>query len=112
MPTKEERDWAMFCHLSSLLDYVLPPAGIVTPIILWSMKRHESEFIDDQGREAINFTLSCLLYFLISIVLCFVLIGFVMLIALGIFELVACVMAAVQASRGERYRYPLTIRFI
>jgi uncharacterized Tic20 family protein len=81
-------------------------------LIVWLIKRDEHPFVDDQGREAVNFQLSMTLYYFVGLVLLLVLIGFVILPALVVFSIVVTVMAAVQANGGQRYRYPLCIRFI
>ena len=80
--------------------------------MVWLLKRDSSPFVDEQGKEALNFQISFLIYIIISIILCVLLIGFVLLIALGIAELILVIMAALKANEGVSYRYPLTIRFI
>lgn len=107
------RNWAMLCHLSALLGYLGIPLGhIIGPLVVWLVKRSDSPFIDDQGRESLNFQISILIYVLVSLVLTLVFIGFVLLFALVIFHLVMTIVAAIRASGGQRYRYPLTIRLL
>lgn len=106
------RNWAVGIHLSGLSGYVLPMGGLVVPLILWVVKRKDHPFIDQHGREAVNFRLSYLLYYCIAFILVFVLIGFFMILTLLVIELVLVVMAAVSASDGKEYRYPGIIRFI
>jgi hypothetical protein len=109
----QARTWAMAAHLSTLCVYVGVPFGnIVGPFVVWIVKKDEFPFVDDQGKEALNFQISLIIYAIISAILCFVLIGFVLLFALFILDLVLTIMAAVAANRGEYYRYPLTMRFI
>jgi uncharacterized protein len=76
------------------------------------MKREEYPFVNEQGKEALNFQISVLIYGIISAFLCLIIIGFLLLLALGIFQIVMIIIASVKASNGEDYRYPLTIRFI
>ena len=102
---KDERMWAMFCHLSSF-------AHIFGPLIIWLIKREEMPLVDDQGREALNFQISITIYALICVPFMFVLIGIPMLFAVAIFIIVATIMAAIKANEGYEYRYPLCIRFI
>ena len=112
--TEKERNWAMFCHLSALSSFVVPIpfAGIIGPLICWSSKRHESTWVDENGKAALNFQLSIALYFLISIPLWFVFIGILITVALAVLEIVCVIIASVKASKGEYYRYPLMIPFI
>ena len=116
--SKDARMWAMFCHLAGLAGYLIPLVGnIVAPLIIWQIKKDELPFVDEQGKEAVNFQISMSLYALIGIVLCAVTcIGAVLIpvvgIVVGIFDMVFLLIAAVKANNGQHYRYPLTIRFI
>lgn len=112
-PTKDERKWAMFCHLSALSAYIGVPFGsILGPLIVWLLKRDESAFVDQHGREAINFHLSMALYVILATLLCVILIGFPILFVLIALSLVSIVIATVRASDGRSYRYPMTIQFM
>ena len=112
MGTKEERTYAMFCHLGALSGFVVPFGNIIVPLVLWLIKKDSSPFIDLNGRESLNFQLSMLIYTLISAALMLVVIGFFLLAALWIFNLVIVIIAGVRAESGAQFRYPLTIRFI
>jgi len=113
-PETWERNWAVFCHLGGFALYLLPFAlgHVLVPLVLWLLRRHESAFVDHHGREALNFQISVTLYGLVAGLLVYVLVGFVLLAALAVFQFVLMVVASVRASQGERYRYPLTIRFV
>ncbi|MCC9607131.1 DUF4870 domain-containing protein [Blastopirellula sp. JC732] len=113
IPTPENRTMAMLCHLLSFSGYVIPIplVAVIAPLILWSMKKEESEFIDHHGRESINFQLSILIYVTIGVVLICAYVGFLLLPAIGAFAIVMPIIAAVKANQGEWYRYPLCIRF-
>ena len=111
--SKDARTWAMFCHLAGLAGYVMPIVGnIVGPLIFWQIKKDEYPFVDEQGKEAVNFQISMTLYALISIPLAVICIGLFLLAAVVVVDLVFLVVAAVKANNGQHYRYPLTIRFI
>lgn len=113
MSEKDERMWGMLCHLTALLGFVGVPFGnIVGPLVVWLVKRNESGFVDDQGKEALNFQISMIIYGIVAALLMIVLIGFVLLIALVIADIVLVIVAAIKANNGEPYRYPLTIRLI
>ena len=116
---KEERKWAMFCHLAGLagLSPLLPAIGsAVAPLVIWQLKAEEFPFVAEQGRRAVNFQLSILLYATIGAVICFVSIigAFLMPVVLcvfGLVDLIFVLIAAVKANGGWHYRYPITIRF-
>jgi len=117
---KDARMWAMICHLGGLggLLPIVPAIGcIIAPLIIWQVKKDEDPFIDEQGKEAVNFQISMLLYALAGSVACAITcIGAflipVVVVIVGIFDLVFLLIAAVKANDGHHYRYPLTIRFI
>ena len=111
--SKDVRNWAMLCHLSALVGLLGNGIGFfLGPLIVWLIKKEEHPFIDDQGKEAVNFQITMFIAFMIALVLSFVLIGIPLLLALGVLEIVFPIIAAIQASNGTNYRYPLAIRFI
>ena len=107
--------WAMFCHLAGLGGFlpIAPVLGsIIAPLIVWQIKKDEFAFVDEQGKEAVNFQISILIYALVAGLLCLACIGIALLPAVYIFDVVFLLIAGVKANNGEHYRYPLTIRFI
>ncbi|HDZ88458.1 MAG TPA: DUF4870 domain-containing protein, partial [Nitrospirae bacterium] len=92
--------------------YFFPLANIIVPLILWLTKKDEYPLVDDQGKEAINFQISMTLYYIISSILILAFIGVLMLIGLSVFNLIVVIIASVKANKGEKYRYPLCIRFV
>lgn len=109
---KDARMFGMWAHLAAFSGFVIPFGHLLGPLLVWLIKREEHPFVDDQGREALNFQLSMSLYYVIGFVLLFVLIGFVLLPALFVFSVVVTIMGAIRANEGQRFRYPLCIRFI
>ncbi len=110
--TRDQRNWAMFCHIVSFFGYLIPFANIFGPLLMWLLKREEWELVDDQGKESLNFQISWTIYFFITLVLCFVVVGFLLLPVVILAHLILVTVATVKASEGQRYRYPMTIRFI
>ena len=103
---------AMLCHLLALTAYVTGVGHIIGPLILWLIKKDDHPFIDEAGKESINFQISMTIYMLIAVPTLCIGIGFVVLPALGILDTVLTIVAAVKTANGEHYRYPLTIRFL
>jgi uncharacterized Tic20 family protein len=95
----------MLCHLAGLI-------GFLGPLLVWLIKKDTSEFVNDQGKEALNFQLTILIGYVASSVLMLVLIGFLTVFAVWVFDIVMIIIASMKANSGERYRYPLTIRFV
>lgn len=102
----------MACHLSALAGFVIPFGSIIGPLVVWLMKREESSFVDRQGKESLNFQITMLIAFLISLVLVFVLIGFLLIAAVAIFDLIMIIVATIKASEGEDFRYPISLRLV
>jgi uncharacterized Tic20 family protein len=108
---KQSRMWGMLCHLSALAGLVIPFGNVLGPLVVWLTKKNEFSFVDDQGKESLNFQISLSIYMAVAAVLSLLLIGIPLLIALGIGGLVLTVIGAVNANDGKTYRYPMTIRF-
>jgi len=110
---KDSRMWSMFCHLTALSAFVgIPFGNIIGPLIIWLIKKEEFPMVDDQGRESLNFQISMTIYTIVSFFLCFVIIGFLILPAVLLVDLILVIVGSVKANKGEVYRYPFTIRFI
>ncbi|HWE97885.1 MAG TPA: DUF4870 domain-containing protein [Tepidisphaeraceae bacterium] len=109
---KDARLWGMLCHLSVLAGYVIPVGHIIGPLVIWLIKKNEIPFVDEQGKESLNFQITVTLAFIVCIPLIFVLIGIPLLIAVGIADLVLVIIAAVKTNNGEHYRYPFALRLI
>ena len=108
-----ERGLAAVMHLGGFVALLgAGPLAILVPLIMWLLKRDESPFLDDHGREAINFQISWWIWGFISGVLVLVLVGILMLLVLSIAWVILMIIAAVRANSGEYYRYPMTIRFL
>jgi len=112
MDEAQERNWGMFCHLAALSGFVIPLGNIIGPLVVWLMKKDESEYVNQHGKESLNFQISISIYCLISVILILVVLGIFLLIALGILTLVLIIVAAIKANNGEDFQYPLSIRFI
>ena len=109
---EQENNWAMWAHISTFSSMLVPLGNFLGPFVIWQLKKHESEFVADQAKEALNFQISVFIYMLISLVLIFVVIGIFLLIGLVLFSLIMVIVAGVKANEGEFYRYPMCLRLI
>jgi uncharacterized protein len=110
--TPEERNWGMLAHLSAFAFFICPFGNVIGPLIVWLVKRDQSPFVADQGREALNFNISVLLAGLVCGVLVLVFIGILLGVVLFVFWLVMTIVAGIRASEGVQYRYPFTLRLV
>jgi uncharacterized Tic20 family protein len=110
---KDACTWAMLCHIAGMAWFIVPViGGVIAPLIIWQIKKDQRPFVDQHGKEALNFQISMLIYFVVAALLWFVCIGMVLVPLVAIADIVFAIIAAVKAANGETYRYPLTIRFI
>jgi len=109
-PKGNEKIWSILSHLSALVSLV--GVGLLLPLIVYLAMKGDSAYVADNAKEALNFHLSVFLYTLCCIPLIFVLIGIPLLVAIGLATLVLSIVAAIKASEGGCYRYPLTIRLV
>ena len=111
-PSKDERTWAMLCHFSAFAGLIFPFGNFLAPLIIWLIKKEELPFVEDQGNEVLNFQISMTIYFIISGILCIILIGIPIVIGLIIFCFIITIIAAISANDGKSYRYPINLRLI
>jgi len=109
---RDQNMWAMFAHLSALAGFVIPLGHIIGPLVVWLIKKDIYAFVDDQGKESLNFQISMTIYYVVAIVLILLLIGILLLAALALFSLIMVIVAGLKANQGEKFRYPVTIRFV
>lgn len=79
MSTTNEKNVSTAIHLSTLTQYFIPFGNYIFPIIIWSSKKKDSEFIDANGKQVLNFQLSMLLY---SLILCLIAIPIIIYVVL------------------------------
>lgn len=103
-------DYAMVLHLTQFCSWLFPFLGLVVPLIMWQSKKDDA-YVNEQGKVVMNWVFSSLIYAVISILLCFILIGIPMLAALAICSIVFTIMGAMDANKGVIKNYPLTIKF-
>jgi uncharacterized protein len=107
-----ERQWGMFAHLAALFGFVFPFGNLIGPLIVWQMKKNEMPFVDDQGKESLNFQITVSLAVFACILLMVIFIGILLLPIVGIAALVLTVIGGIKANNGERYRYPFALRLV
>lgn len=149
METIANKNTSTILQLSALTQYFIPLGNFIFPALIWSLKKNDSEFVDYNGKQAINFQLSLFLYsFLLAVIavpifLCTFLsnmdliinsdgewiieqfslgnitwlvliavIAICIVVLLKTAELFLILYAAVKNNNGQRYDFPLTIKFI
>ena len=106
------RTTAVAAHLSTLVGLVVPFGSVIGPLAVWLTRRDRDPFIDQNGREALNFGISIAIYGAVVLVAALMLVGIPFLIVGVVAWVVLASLAAVKASQGQSYRYPLTMRLV
>lgn len=120
IPESDARLWAMFCHLGGLATLIpFPLANIIVPLIVWLAKRHDHPYIDEQGRESVNFQITMVLCLAVIVAAVFILkallIGYLLIwvpALVPIAQVAGSIVGAIRAYDGEDFRYPLILRFV
>ncbi|HXP14496.1 MAG TPA: DUF4870 domain-containing protein [Actinomycetes bacterium] len=109
---QEVRNTAVAAHLSTFAGLVMPFGSVIGPLAVWLTRRHRDPFIDQAGREALNFGISIAIYGSVLLVAALMLVGIPLLVVGVVAWVVLASLAAVKASQGQAYRYPLTLRLV
>lgn len=110
--SKDERMWGMLCHLGALGGVVIPFGNVIVPLVIWMVKKEDMPFVEEQGKESLNFQITVAIAMAVCFLLSFVLIGLLLMPIVGIGALVFVIIAGIKANEGESYRYPWAIRLL
>jgi uncharacterized protein len=105
-PDKDAMTMAMLCHLLGIFTW------FIGPLIIWLMKKDASPFVDDQGKQSLNWHLTLMIAWIIGVVTACFIVGYLILLAAFVCHIIFCIMGAVSANKGIAYRYPFSIKFI
>ena len=112
-PDAQARQWAMFCHYAAFFWVLAPLIGnVIGPLVVWQLKKDLHPFVDEQGKEALNFQITYSVAMMVCGLLAWVLIGFPLMLLVGVAALVLTIIAGIKANAGEAYRHPLCWRLI
>ena len=105
-PDKDSKTMGMLAHLLAIFT------GFIGPLVIWLIKKDTSPFVDDQGKESLNFQLTVLIGYLIGGATSCLFIGLLILPAVWLISLIFAIIATMKANNGEAYRYPFALRLI
>ncbi|HIJ70620.1 MAG TPA: DUF4870 domain-containing protein [Planctomycetes bacterium] len=105
-PSQNAKNMALLCHLLGFFTC------FIGPLIVWLIKKDDDPYIDQQGKEALNFQITVTLASIVGGLLSVICIGLLLLAVVGLADLIFVIMACVATSKGEAYRYPVAIRLI
>lgn len=105
-PSNDDKNIATITHLGGTVFSFIPA------LVVWVLKKEDSAYISEQAKEALNFQITVLLAYFIAWILAWILVGFLLMGIIWLANIVLCIIAAISTSKGETYRYPLTLRLI
>lgn len=106
VPSNDEKNIVTITHLGGILFSFIPA------LVVWLLKKDDSEYIAAETKEALNFQITVLLAQFVAYVLMLILVGFLLLGIIWVINVVFCIIAATSSSKGEHYLYPFTLRLI
>lgn len=109
---REDRQIIMFTHLSQLLNLFTGFGGLIAPLIIWLVKKDEIINLDEEGKKVLNFQITMLIAAIIAVPLMLILIGFVIIFAVGLLTLIFPIINAVKANNGQPTSYPFSFKFL
>jgi uncharacterized Tic20 family protein len=102
----DERLWSTLVHVGGIV------IGFLAPLLGYLLLKDRSAFVEQNSKNALNFQITLVIAYVVGVITSFLFIGFLILLAAWVLDIVFSIMGAVAANRGEVYRYPLTIAFI
>ncbi len=114
-PGKDERMMAMICHLLPFVGCLvpgIPVLNIVAPLVLWLIKKESMPFVDQQGKEVLNFQITVSIALFACLVTIWLILPLFIAFGIGIAAIVLMIIGAIKANDGVAYRYPFTLRLI
>ena len=102
----DQRLWAALSHIGGVF------ISFLVPLVVWLVFKLRGAFVEDQAKESLNFQISIAIGYVVGVVTIPLIIGVFILPLVFLGSLVFGIIATVRSSQGERYRYPIIIRFI
>jgi len=107
-----EKTMGMLCHLTAFVGFIIPFGNIIGPLVVWLLQKEKMKFVDEQGKESLNFQITMGIGYLICIPLVFVIIGIPLILLLAVVNIVFIIIASIKANDGISYKYPFSIKLI
>ena len=111
-PSKDERTMAMICHLLVFSGYLIPFGNLIGPLVLWLIKKDTMPFVDDQGKEVLNFQITLIIVGVVCFLTAFLILPALVGLVIFVAALVFTIIGAIKANEGVAYRFPFTLRLI
>lgn len=105
-PSKDDSNMTMLMYILAIFT------GFIGPLIIWLIKKDQSPFINDQGKEVLNWCITLVIGFIACLLLTLIVIGAFLMPVLWLLNIIFCIMGAIKTNKGIAYRYPFAIRLL
>jgi uncharacterized protein len=105
-PSANDKTMGMLAHVLGIFF------GFLGPLIIWLTQKDTSPWAGAEAKEALNFQITLVIGYVAAFVLSFVGIGLLLYPVIGILSLIFGIMGAVEANKGNHYKYPVALRLI
>lgn len=111
--TKEERLYAAACHFAGLPIFTaMALASVLAPLVIWLIKKDTMPFVDEHGKESLNFQITALLAYVVAVFTACAGIGFALFPVIAVLQIIFPIIGGIAAYDGKPYKYPVTLRLI
>ena len=110
--SSDDKLWGMLSHLLTFSGAVIPFGNFIAPLVIMLTQKDKSDYIVYHAKEALNMQIAYFVYGIGAGVLCFILVGILLIPVLSIAYIVFIIIAAIKANDGERYKYPFIFRIL
>jgi uncharacterized protein len=104
--SQDAKNLGMLCHLLGLFT------SFIGPLVIWLIKKDQMPYVDHHGKEALNFQITVALAFMAAGIAVLCIIGPFLMPFIGLADLIFSILACIAASKGELYKYPVSLRLI
>lgn len=110
--SSDDRTWGILVHATAFVGFVVPFGNIIAPLLIWAIKKEDSRFVDENGKQAINFQITWTILLIGALISVILVVGILLLPILLLTWIILVCLAILRASEEEVYEYPLTIEFL
>lgn len=104
--SQEDKNMAMIMWILSFFT------SFIGPLLIWLMKKDESAYLNQQGKNCLNFIISYGIYVVISTILTAIVIGALFLIVISIATVIYIILGVMASNKGEDFKVPFTFEFL
>lgn len=110
--SSDDQTWGIITHAAAFVGFVIPLGNILGPLVVWAIKKDESRFVDENGKQVLNFQITWTIFLIVSGLTIFIVIGFLLLPLVALGWLILMIIGIIRASNDEVYDFPLTLDLI